>query len=95
MGGLAKKKTTTGLFNRIRNKQTRRRYLVSTVRQEDHTYETAVFAANFLYLPCGLTLKNPLLLVQCSSHEEADKLHHTLTKRLQQEYPPRVFQDYS
>jgi hypothetical protein len=95
MGTLFKKGKTAGLFNRIRNKQTRRRFLISTIRKDGHTFETAVFAANFLYLPYGFTLKNPLLLVQCSSHEEADKIHHTLTKRLQKEYPPRVFQEYS
>jgi hypothetical protein len=92
---LFKRDFKTGLFNRIRNKLTRRRYLISTIKKDEKTYETAVFAANFLYLPSGLTLKTPLLLVKSSNPEEADKLHKILTKLLITEFPPRVFQEYS
>ena len=40
-----------GLFNKVKNRPTRRRYVVSTIRKDDHLFETAVFEANFFYLP--------------------------------------------
>ncbi|AEB10701.1 hypothetical protein [Desulfobacca acetoxidans] len=84
-----------GLFNRVRNRQTGRRYLISTIKKDATTFETAVFAANFFYLPQGLRLKNPCLVKCCQDPEEANLLHKTLTQRLKVEYPGRVFQDYS
>ncbi|MBM4288499.1 MAG: hypothetical protein FJ135_10210 [Deltaproteobacteria bacterium] len=82
-----------GLFNRVRNKLTGRRYLISTIRKEDGAFETAVFPANFLYLPQGFRLSNPCLVRQSREPAEADELHRTLSQRLQTDYPERLFQE--
>jgi hypothetical protein len=82
-----------GLFNKVRNKLTGKRFLISTIKKDDNTFETAVFPANFFYLPQGLKLTNPCFVKQTHEPEEAEGLHHTLTQRLQTEFPERLFQD--
>lgn len=84
-----------GLFNRVRNKLTGRRYLISTIKKDDAIFETAVFAANFLFLPRGFKLTNPCLVQQSHDSHEADQLHQTLSQRLLMEYPEQLFQEYS
>jgi hypothetical protein len=84
-----------GLFNKVRNKLTGRRFLISTIKIDDATFETAVFPANLFYLPRGLKLKNPCFLRQTHDPEEADRIHHCLSQRLSVELPERLFQEYA
>jgi hypothetical protein len=84
-----------GLFNRVRNKLTGRRFLISAIKIDDTTFEIAVFPANFFYLPQGLKLKNPCFLRQTQDPEEADRIHQGLSQRLLTELPERLFQEYS
>lgn len=84
-----------GLFNRVRNKLTGKRFLISTIKKDDATFETAVFRANLFFLPQGFKLTNPCLVRQSHDHEEADGLHQTLAQRLLTEYPENLFQEYS
>jgi hypothetical protein len=80
-----------GLFNKVKNKPTRRKFLVSTIRKGD-VFETGVFVANFFYLPRRLS--QPDLALETHSQEEAWELHYKLTVRLTAEHPMRVMQDY-
>ncbi len=84
-----------GLFNKVRNQMTGRRYLVSTIKLDNGTFETAVFKATYFYLPQGLRLSNPCLVRRSHDPEEADRLHHTLSSRLATEYPDRLFQEFA
>jgi hypothetical protein len=84
-----------GLFNKVRNKLTGKRFLISTIKKDDNTFETAVFPANLLYLPQGFKLTNPCLVRQSHDDQEADGLHQDLAQRLLTEYPERLFQEYS
>jgi hypothetical protein len=84
-----------GLFNRVKNRLTNRRYLVSTIKKDDNTYEIAVFPANFFYLPQGLKLSNPTLVLKSQDPEEADRIHRSLSERLKTELPERLFQEFS
>lgn len=81
-----------GLFNKVRNRLTRQRYVVSTIRKGENLFETAVFAANFLYIPKSLA--KPELTVETHSKDEAWEMHYRLTARLWVEYPPRLFQEF-
>jgi hypothetical protein len=81
-----------GLFNKVKNRPTRRRFLVSTIRKGDDVFETGVFVANFFYIPRHLS--RPDLAVETHSRDEALKLHYKLTARLTEEHPMRVMQDY-
>jgi len=81
-----------GLFKKVRNRLTRRRYVVSTIRTEENLFEIAVFEANLFYWPRNL--KQPDLAVRCSDPDEATRIHSDLARRILMEYPPRVFQDY-
>ncbi len=81
-----------GLFNKIKNKPTRRRFLVSTIRKDEGSFETAVFVANFFYIPRSLS--RPDLAIITQDKDEAWELHYKLTVRLTQEHPIRVMQDY-
>jgi hypothetical protein len=81
-----------GLFNRVKNKPTRRRFLVSTIRKDEDAFETAVFVANFFYMPRSLS--RPDLAIVTRDKDEAWELHYKLTVRLTQEHPIRVMQDY-
>ena len=83
-----------GLFNKVRNKLTGRRFLVSTIKKDDRTFETAVFRANFLYLPQGFRLSNPCLVKETHDPQAAETLHQALSVRLVSEYPERLFQEY-
>lgn len=85
----------TGLFNRVRNRMTGGRFLISTIKKDENTFETAVFEANIFYLPKGLNLRHPCLVFQCHDPEEADRFHYTITRRLQLEYPARLFQEFA
>jgi hypothetical protein len=81
-----------GLFNKVKNKATRRKFLVSTIRKGDDVFETGIFVANFLYIPRHLS--QPDLAVVTHSQDEALAIHYKLTARLTEEHPMRVMQDY-
>ncbi len=81
-----------GLFNKIKNRRTRQRFVVSTVRQGEALFETAVFAATLLYFPKSLS--NPEMTVKTHSKEEAWDMHYRITDRLTSEYPARLFQEF-
>jgi hypothetical protein len=81
-----------GLFNKVKNKATRRKFVVSTIRKGDEVFETGVFVANFFYIPRRLS--QPDLAVATHSWDEAWALHYKLTVRLTEEHPMRVMQDY-
>jgi len=84
-----------GLFAKIKNKLTGRRFLISTIKKDDNTFETAVFPANLFYLPRGFKLSNPSLVKTSQNPEEAEWVHHSLSQRLQTELPERLFQEFS
>ncbi len=81
-----------GLFNKVKNLPTRRRYVISTIRKDNGRFETAVFAANFFYLPRSWS--KPDLTVETYTRDEAWDLHFRLTVRLAKEVPVQVFQEY-
>jgi len=81
-----------GLFNKVKNRLTRQRYLVSTIRQGENLFETAVFEATFFYTPRSLS--KPTLALKTHSRDEAWDLHHRLAARLTVEWPARLFQEY-
>ncbi len=81
-----------GLFNKVRNRRTRQRYVVSTIRKGEALFETAVFEANFFYFPRSLS--RPALTVETHTKDEAWDLHYRLTARLTEEYPPALFREY-
>ena len=74
-----------GLFNKVKNLPTRRRFVVSTIRKGEDLFETAVFAANFFYVPRHLS--KPDLTVETHSQDEAWDLHYQIAVRLAKEYP--------
>ncbi|MCX5892206.1 MAG: hypothetical protein NTW80_04410 [Deltaproteobacteria bacterium] len=82
---------TKGLFNKVKNLPTRRRFVVSTIKKGEDHFETAVFEATFFYTPRHLS--KPDLVVENHNQKEAWDLHYRLTVRLAKEYPPRVFED--
>ena len=82
-----------GLFNKVKNLPTRQRYVVSTVRKGDCEFETAVFEANFFYLPRKWS--QPQITVATATVEQAWDIHHLLASRLSKEYPLHIFQEYS
>jgi hypothetical protein len=81
-----------GLFNKVRNKATRQRYVISSIRKGNGLFETAVFEATFFYFPKRLS--SPALAIETSTREEAWTLHYNLVARLTTEYPPQLFQEY-
>jgi hypothetical protein len=81
-----------GLFNKVKNRRTRRRYVVSTICKGEGLFETAVFEANFFYFPRSLS--RPALAVATHSKDEAWDLHFHLASRLAAEYPPHLFQEF-
>jgi len=81
-----------GLFNRVKNRPTRRRFVVSTIRKADNLFETAVFEANFFYLPRHWN--QPEFTVVSPTPDEAWKLHASLTVRFTHEIPARLIQEY-
>ncbi len=80
-----------GLFNKVRNRATRQRYVVSTIRKGDKLFETAVFEANFFYFPQKLS--RPALAIKTHTKDEAWDLHHRLAARLAVEWPARLFEE--
>ncbi len=82
-----------GLFNKVKNLPTRRRYVVSTIRKDEDLFETAVFEVNFFYFPRHL--KHPNLVVETHTRDEAWETHHRLAVRLAQEIPERLFGEYA
>ena len=62
-----------GLFNKVKNRPTRRRFVVSTIRKDENLFETAIFEANFFYLP--RRWNQPDLAVATSTPDEAWDLH--------------------
>ena len=81
-----------GFFHKVKNKPTRRRFVVSTIRKDETLFETAVFEANFFYLP--RRWDQPEFTVTSSTPAEAWDLHAKLAVRLIHEYPARVIQEY-
>ncbi len=81
-----------GLFNKVKNLPTRQRFVVSTIRKGEDLFETAVFAATFFYVPRHLS--KPDLAVETHSRDDAWDLHHQLARRLAQEYPARLFEEF-
>jgi hypothetical protein len=81
-----------GLFNKVKNKATRRRFVVSTIRKDDNLFETAIFAANFFYMP--RRWDQPEFTVETSTPAEAWDLHAKLAVRLTHEFPGRIIQEY-
>ncbi len=82
-----------GLFNKVKNRQTRRRFVVSTIRREDGLFETAVFATSLWFFPRSLS--HPEMTVQTRSKDEAWEMHYRITDRLTTEFPARLFQEFS
>jgi len=82
-----------GLFNKVKNRYTRQRFVVSTIRKEEDVFETAVFAATLLYFPKSLS--KPELMVHTQTQDEAWDMHYQITSRLTQEYPARLFQEFA
>jgi hypothetical protein len=81
-----------GLFNKVKNKPTRRRFVVSTIRKGEDCYETAIFEANFFYLPRHWD--RPELTVTSASPKEAWDLHAKLAVRFTHEFPSRLIIEY-
>lgn len=81
-----------GLFKKVKNLPTRRRYVVSTIKKGEGRFETAVFETNFFYVPRHLS--RPDLAVETTSKDNAWDLHHQIAARLVNEYPPRLFEEF-
>ena len=84
--------TRKGLFNKVKNLPTRRRFVVSTIKKGEDLFETAVFEVNFFYLPQHWD--RPEFTVTSSTPAEAWDLHAKLAVRLIHEYPARIIQEY-
>ncbi|MEJ2068884.1 MAG: hypothetical protein P8X65_03210 [Syntrophobacterales bacterium] len=82
-----------GLFNKVKNRYTRQRFVVSTIRKGEDVFETAVFTATLLYFPKSLS--KPDLTVKTQTRDEAWDMHYEITSRLTQEYPARLFQEFT
>ncbi|MBW1917729.1 MAG: hypothetical protein JRI57_06870 [Deltaproteobacteria bacterium] len=82
-----------GLFKKIRNRPTGQRYVISTIRKSADLFETAVFAANLLYIP--RSLKHPELIIHSDNLKDACRTHEGLAQRLSVEIPARIFQNYT
>ena len=81
-----------GLFNKVKNRPTRRRFVVSAIHKDENLYETAIFEANFFYLPRHWN--QPELTVVSRPPDEAWALHSKLTVRLTHEFPARLIREY-
>lgn len=82
-----------GLFHKVKNRYTRQRFVVSTIRKGEDHFETAVFTATLLYFPKSLS--KPDLTVKTHTQEEAWDMHYQITSRLTLEYPARLFQEFA
>jgi hypothetical protein len=83
---------STGLFNKVKNRPTRRKFVISTIRKGDDVFETAVFEANFFYIP--RSWNHPDFAMQTSTPKEAWELHYRLMARFTKEHPLLLFQEY-
>ena len=83
---------TKGLFNKVKNSPTRRRFVVSTIKKAEDLFETAVFEANLFYIPRSLS--RPLLAIESHTRDEAWGIHYAITARLAKEYPTHLFKEY-
>ena len=81
-----------GLFHNVKNRPTRRRFVVSTIRKDENLFETAVFEANFFYLP--RRRNQPDLALETSTPDEAWELHAKLAVRFTHEFPARLIREY-
>jgi hypothetical protein len=81
-----------GLFNKVKNKPTRQKFVVSTIRKDGDLFETAIFAANFFYLP--RRWDQPEFTVTSATPAEAWDLHAKLAVRLIHEFPARIIKEY-
>ncbi len=81
-----------GLFNKVKNRLTRRRFVISTIRKDENLFETAIFETNFFYWPRHWS--RPDLAVETASKDEAWELHYRLTERLASEYPATLLAEY-
>ena len=81
-----------GLFNKVKNKPTRQKFVVSTIRKDEDLFETAIFATNFFYLP--RRWDQPEFIVTSSTPAEAWDLHAKLAVRLTHEFPARIIKEY-
>ena len=81
-----------GLFNKVKNRPTRRRFVVSTIRKDENLFETAIFEANFFYLP--RRWDQPEFTVTTSTPAEAWDIHAELAVRLTHEFPARIIKEY-
>ncbi len=81
-----------GLFNKVKNLPTRRRFVISTIKKGEGLFETAVFETNFFYVPRHLS--RPDLAVATTSKDDAWELHHQIAARLATEYPARLFEEF-
>ena len=81
-----------GLFHKVKNRPTRRRFVVSTIRKDENLFETAVFEANFFYLP--RRRNQPDLALETSTPDEAWELHAKLAVRFTHEFPARLIREY-
>jgi hypothetical protein len=81
-----------GLFHKVKNLPTRRRFAVSTVKKGEDLYETAVFEAGFFYVPRHWS--KPALTVESHTKDAAWDLHCRLADRLIKEYPAHLFEEY-
>jgi DNA-binding MarR family transcriptional regulator len=81
-----------GLLNKVKNRRTRRRYVISTICKGENLFETAIFETNFFYLP--RSWDRPALTLKTHTKDEAWEAHYRLTARLTLEYPPHLFQEY-
>ena len=82
-----------GLLNKVKNRYTRQRFVVSTIRKGEDDFETAVFAATLLYFPKSLS--KPDMTVKTQTQDEAWDMHYEITSRLTQEYPARLFPEFA
>ena len=82
-----------GLFNKVKNRNSRQRFVVSTIRQGEGLFETVVFAASLLYIPKSLS--KPEMKIETHSKDEAWDMHYRITDRLTTDFPSRLFQEFS
>ena len=80
-----------GLFSKVKNRPTRRRFVVSTIRKGEDLFETAVFATSFWFFPKSLS--RPELTVETRTKDEAWDTHYRIAARLATEFPARLFQE--
>jgi hypothetical protein len=81
-----------GLFNKVKNRSTRRKFVISTIRTRDGAFESAVFETNFFYLPRDWN--HPDLTIQSSNARQAWEMHYRLMARFTKEHPLNLLREY-